>query len=113
MKKLFITALLVVSLSVFATGVFSQVTMGSVVIQTLTLAATEYSVSLGQGVKGFSIQCRTGSDVRLAFAAGGTVTSYWTIKSGNRYYSPTLASSPTIYLKSADAGVVVEIEYWR
>jgi len=113
MKKLFITAILVVSLSAFVGSAFSQVAVGSVTLKTLTLAATEYSVSLGQGVKAFSVQCRTASDVRIAFAAGGTATSYFTIKSGTTYYSPTLQSSPTIYLRTADAGAIIEVEYWK
>lgn len=108
-------AILVVSLLLAVVPVSSpaQVAVGNITTTTLTLADTEYSVNLGQGIKGFSIQARGGEIVRLAFSANGTTSNYFTIKADSTYWSPTLNSSPTIYLRSPDAGVVVEIEYWK
>ena len=114
MKKVFLSILLAVSLLSAAGVSYSQTAMGTTYQTTLTLADTEYSVSLGRGVKAFSIQCQTASAIRLAFASGGTVSSYWSIKSGGIYYSPSIATSSVIYLRCfADAGVVIEIEYWK
>lgn len=113
MKKIIIISLVVVSLILSNSPVFSQVTVGNVVNKTMAIGASEYSVSLGPGVKGFSVQSRYPSDIRIAFTSGGTATSYWTIKAGTVYYSPVLESSPTLYLRSPDDGVIVEIEYWK
>jgi len=114
MKKILLSILMAVSLLSFVGASYAQTAMGTTYQTTLTLADTEYSVALGRGVKAFSIQCQTASDIRLAFVSGGTVSSYWTIKSGGIYYSPSITTSSVIYLRCfADAGVVVEIEYWK
>jgi hypothetical protein len=107
---IFVTALLLAFVPASSPG---QVAVGSVTTTTLTLADTEYSVNLGQGIKGFSVQARGGEIVRLAFVSGGTSSGYFTIKADSTYWSPTLPASPTLYLRSPDAGVVVEIEYWK
>ena len=114
MKKIFLSILMAVSLLSFVGVSYSQTALGITYQTTLTIADTEYVVSLGQGVKGFSIQCQSANDVRLAFATGGTASKYWTIKSGGIYYSPSILSSPTLYLRCVGvAGAVVEIEYWK
>ena len=114
MKKIFLSILLAVFLLSAAGMSYSQTAMGTTYQTTLTLADTEYSVSLGRGVKGFSIQCQSANDVRVSFASGGTVSSYWTIKSGGIYYSPSITTSSVVYLRCfSAAGVVVEIEYWK
>ena len=114
MKKIFLSILLAVSLLSFVGASYSQTALGTTYQTTLTLADTEYTVGLGRGVKGFSVQCRTANDVRIAFEATGTATRYWTIKSGGIYYSPSILSSPTLYLRCVGvAGAVIEIEYWK
>lgn len=58
---------------------------------TLTLADTEYSQSLPVGTRYFSMQCRTGYDVRYAFITGKVATPtapYMTVKSGQWYNAP-------------------------
>lgn len=116
MKKLAITisAICLIS-SLFVPHCFSQqINVGATTIKTLTLAATQYSVSLGRGIKSFSVQCRTASDIKFGLADGIVEgTTYYTIKSGIIYYSPMINSKVTIYLSTLDAGAVVEIEYWR
>lgn len=85
--------------------------------QTLTNANTEYTISIPGGTKHLSIQCRTAFDVRFAFETGkvaGPTAPYATVKSGAAYTAPeklAMAAS-TLYLASAQAGVVVEIVTW-
>ena len=86
---------------------------------TLTLADTEYSQALPAGTRYVSLQCRTAFDVRFAFVTGKVATPtapYATIKSGGSYSTPEKVAvgpnSRTIFLASAQAGVVVEIVYW-
>jgi len=87
---------------------------------TLTAANTEYSQLLPDYTKDISIQCRTAYDVRFAFVTGKVATPtapYATIKNGGGYGSDnmrTLETNPqTLYLASAQAGVVVEIVVWQ
>jgi len=86
--------------------------------KTLTSADTEYSVDL-TGVRQFSMQCRTASDVRFAFETGKVATStapYATMKSGSTFDSPSPISgtkfSGSIYLANAAGSVVVELVLW-
>ena len=83
---------------------------------TLTNADTEYSQALPANAKGFEFQCRTAYDVRYAFATGkvaGPTAPYLTLKAGSEYYKENVKlASTTLYLASAQAGVVVEIIAW-
>lgn len=85
---------------------------------TLTLANTEYSQALPSSCRFFEFQCRTAFAVRFAFVTGkvaAPTAPYMTLKSGNYYYSPSInqgATPGTLYLASAEAGVVVEIIAW-
>lgn len=90
-------------------------TVGYIYNHTLTSASTEYKVTLGQGIKAFSVQLRGAYDLRLAFTAGGTATSYMTIKADGQavYYSPIIGWDGNLYLRCEQAGQVAEVEYWR
>lgn len=83
---------------------------------TLTNADIEYSQALPANTKGFEFQCRTAYDVRYAFATGkvaGATAPYLTLKAGSEYYKENVKlASTTLYLASAQAGVVVEITAW-
>lgn len=90
---------------------------------TLTNADTEYSQALPANTRQFSIQCRTGYDVRMAFVTGKVATSaapYATIKANGAYSSPESvdvanslqSASLTLYFASSQAGVVMEIICW-
>ena len=85
---------------------------------TLTNANTQYSQALPANCRKFEIQCLTASDVRIAFVTGKVATPtapYAVVKSGQRYSSPEHfeTSAPlTVYLASAQAGVVAEILAW-
>ena len=84
--------------------------------KTLTSAATEYSQALPVRATSFTIQCRTAFDMTIAFAVGDADTTYMTIKSGASYTENNLdipeGAAITIYMESAEAGVVAEIMAW-
>lgn len=82
--------------------------------KTLTSADTEYSHAFSASCKYYSIQCRTGYDVRFAFVTGkvaASTTPYMTLKAGQSYSSPENWENAggTLYLASTTAGVIVEI----
>jgi hypothetical protein len=85
---------------------------------TLTLALTEYSQALPASCRRFRFCCRTAVDVIYAFVTGkvvGPTAPYLTLKATRDYDSGPIsqgASPSTLYLASATAGVVVEIEAW-
>ena len=86
--------------------------------KTLTSANTEYSHALGANTRYWSMQCRTAFDVRYAFTTGKVATPtapYMTMKSGGAYNCPEnwQNAAATLYLASAQAGVVVEILEWE
>lgn len=81
----------------------------------LTVAGGEYSYNLPDGVRTFTVQCRTSNDVRMSYDAGGTGTEYITIKAGAAY-SPACelyTNGMKLYFQCAVAGLVVEIEWWK
>ena len=93
---------------------------GTPVNQTCTLADTEYSITLPAGCQHFSIQCRTAFAFRIAFVAGkvaAPTAPYITIKSGSSYTTPEKLSldasiTPTLFVASSEAGVVIEFLPW-
>ena len=85
---------------------------------TLTNAVTEYSQVLPANTRRVTFQCRTAFDVIYAFVTGKVATPtapYMTLKATRAYDSGVInqgAAPSTLYLASATAGVVVEIEVW-
>lgn len=80
-----------------------------IVTQTLTLANTEYSVTLGSGVRGFRVKARHASGVlKVKFTSGGS--EFW-LFNGTAYDEdgPVLWNFPTLVLESPLAGTVAEI----
>lgn len=81
---------------------------------TLTSANTEYSQVLPSTCYRLKFRCRTAYDVRWSLANGKVATPtdpYKTLASGGEYDSgPVRLTGATLYLASAQAGVVVEIE---
>jgi len=78
----------------------------------LTATNTEYSFALPRGTKGFRIQCRDATDVRLAFETGkvaGSTSPYHTVKSGHVMQVDNLYSGRTLYLAATGGSKVVEI----
>ena len=82
----------------------------------LTNANTEYMQELPITCRRVSLQCRTSFDVRLAFVTGKVATPtdpYMTVKAAMSYDSGTVKwASGSMFLASAQAGVIVEIEAW-
>jgi len=83
---------------------------------TLVNINTEYSQVLPAKCRAFSFRCRTAHDVRFAFTTGkvaGPVAPYQTLKANGEYWKDNIhPATLTLYLASATAGVVVEIEAW-
>lgn len=97
-------------------GGATQATTVAVYNTTLTLADTEYSQALPANTLQFRFRCRTIYDVRFAFVTGkvaGPVAPYLTLPAGMEYYSDQNdLTGITLFLASAQAGVVVELEVW-
>jgi hypothetical protein len=82
--------------------------------KTMTLANTEYSQALGNGVVKLLVQCRGGYDTKIAFYTGTSGTNYMTLKAGAVYYEDMVDKMPsTIYFQCATAGQVLEIVAWE
>jgi len=83
---------------------------------TLTNADTEYSQALPADTRAFEFQCRTAYDVRYAWVTGKVATPtapYQTLKAGSVKYKENVnLATATLYLASAQAGVVIELEVW-
>jgi hypothetical protein len=82
---------------------------------TLTLANTEYSLTLPEGATRFKLQARGANAVKLAFREGKSGTEYWTVKvAPNEPYQEhnVQGLARTLYLQSADAGAIVEVLCW-
>lgn len=81
---------------------------------TLTTANTQYSQILPSVCYKLKFRCRTAYDVRWSFINGlvaGPTDPYKTLTSGAEYDSgPMRLTGNILYLASAQAGVVVEIE---
>jgi len=84
--------------------------------ETLTVADKEYSVALPSSTKEIRFICRTLFDVRFAWATGkvaAPTAPYLTLLAGMEYSSDDNdITAKKLYLASAEAGVVVEIEVW-
>lgn len=82
-------------------------------VKTLTLADTEYTVSI-PACQGFEFMARTAVDVRFAFATGKVATPtdpYRTLPAGCVYAVEGNFTAFTLYLASSSAGTVVEVGY--
>lgn len=97
----------------------NQVIFPAVQNLTLTVADTQYSLTLPAGCQHFSFQCRTAADIRFAWVTGkvATPTAPWiTLKSGSSFSSPEkLSLKPdyeTIYFAGDAGGEVVELVAW-
>ena len=84
--------------------------------KTLTSADTEYSQVLPANTREFRFRCRTLFDVRYSFTTSKVATPtapYFTLPAGSDYISDNNnLTSKTLYLASAEAGVVVELEVY-
>ena len=82
----------------------------------LTNANTEYSQALPANCRKLILRCRTADTVRYAWATGKVAmptAPYQTLRASAEYALDGIkVASGIIYLASATAGVVVEMEAW-
>ena len=83
---------------------------------TLTTANTEYSQALPANCRKVVFRCRTAFDVRYAWVTGKVATPtapYQTLRASAEYAIDGIKlAAGTVYLASATAAVVVEMEAW-
>lgn len=83
---------------------------------TLTNANTEYTLTVPANTRRLSFKCRTSYVMRFAWVTGkvaSAVDPYQTLPAGAEYSTgDVLLGASTLYLASAQAGVVVEAEMW-
>ncbi len=93
-----------------------EVTWGTVLSGTCTVADTEYAIVLPANCRQFEVQARSGTITRLAFVTGKVAAPtepYLTLKAGGYFYSPPLlVASGTVYIASATAGTQYECMAW-
>lgn len=82
--------------------------------KTMTSANTEYSQELPAGTRKFLIKCRTAFDIKLAFVASASGTTYVTIPADKALLVDNLSLSGTriLYFQCATAAKVAEILVW-
>ena len=114
MKKKIVTLVLVMMF--FCSTIFAGSAQFPLIVNlTLASANTEYSQEM-LGAKKFTIQCRTNFAVRFAYVAGkvaAPTASYITIKAGSVYWEDDISLDKTLYFASSEAGVIVEIIYFK
>jgi hypothetical protein len=83
---------------------------------TLTNANAEYSQVLAANARRVAFRCRTAAAVRYAWVTGkvaGATAPYQTLPAGAECaLEGVKLAATTLYLASASAGVVVEVEVW-
>jgi hypothetical protein len=103
-----------VTLGTDNTGIVKQATTPAMFNVTLTLVATEYNQALPANTKKFLVQCRDGTEFRLAFETGKVATSvtpFLTVRANCIYWEDYVSTSATVYV-AGTAGKVVEIVAW-
>jgi hypothetical protein len=84
--------------------------------KTITSANDEVSQVLDSFCHKVEIKCRTFADIKLAYAAGESGTTYTTIPAGSMKTITGANGQPiaslTLYMQSPSAGVVAEIEVY-
>jgi hypothetical protein len=80
---------------------------------TLDDADTEYTIVLPASTVLFTVAPRGDGELRLAFAETETEDAYKLIPPGAQYASPEFSPQAfEIFLRSSQAGLIVEIETW-
>lgn len=88
-----------------------NVTNYKVYNKTLVLDNTEYSQQMTERASYFEVKVRSlTAELKVAFVAGGSGTTYFTIPAGSTWYTKgVVAGQKTLYFQSPQAGTVVEI----
>jgi hypothetical protein len=101
-------------LEILAAAIVYRSTTPVIYNKTMTSANTEYSQALPSQTKKFTIKCRGEYDIKLAFTAEASGTTYITIPSGQCYWDDNIRdASCTLYFQCATAAQVVEIVAWN
>jgi len=81
----------------------------------VTLADTEYSYSLPDGTRRFSVKLRdVGAELKIAFEASDSSTTYVMLPSGRSYNELNVkGGGNTLYFQSPTAGQVAEVLSWK
>lgn len=80
----------------------------------MTDANTEYSYSLPDGTRRFTIKLRDqGQAFQVAFVDGESGTTYMNVPAGKSYSEVDIKSNATIYFRSTVAAQVAEILSWK
>lgn len=80
---------------------------------TLTLANTEYPLTIPSGTRKFSLKTRDANHVvKFSFEAGTSGTTYVTLDGITYNEDMVLVREVTLYCQSATAGVVLECIIW-
>ncbi len=118
MRKLVLFLVLLLAPAIcFAVQGYPQ--KATVVDTTLTTAANEYQLTFPNGTSGFSLQSRTAADFKVGVTSNASGTTYFTVKSGTVYNTPTsLGLGPatpqtTLFLQSTTGGQVIEAIYFQ
>ena len=91
-----------------------QVANPTITSLALTLANTEYNMTLPAGTRQFSIKSRTDSLIKIAYLTGQMSTNYVIMYPGSTYFRERIrrSTSLTLYFTSSKASDVLEVEYW-
>jgi hypothetical protein len=91
-----------------------QVANPTITSLALTLANTEYNMTLPAGTRQFSIKSRTDSLIKIAYLTGQMSTNYVIMYPGSTYFRERIRRSTplTMYFTSSKASDVLEVEYW-
>jgi hypothetical protein len=81
-------------------------------VQNVAVSTTEADVTVPRNTKRFTIQCRTGVNMQVAYTNGESNTTYFTIKSGTVYIEENINYNSTIHLY-AGSSVTAEIVFWQ
>lgn len=102
------------SRSTGGSGASGAVTNPVITNTTLTLANTEYSISLPSNTIRFMLRARNSSRLQLSYVSGESNTEYITLLPGVIYIEKEVSTSVslTLYIQSNTAGEVVELVSW-
>jgi len=80
----------------------------------VTLANTEYTVTIPASARRFRLQARAQTTLKISDAVGQSGTTYFTLHPYNTYGVDSIKGSSTInlYVQSTRPNQVIEVEYW-
>lgn len=91
-----------------------QVANPNITTLALTLANTEYFLTLPAGTRQFALKSRTDSIIKIAYLTGQMSSNYVIMYPGSTYFRERIRRSNQliVYFASSKASDVLEVEYW-